>query len=58
MIARLYSRAIFYLKIVYLQIKDGSWGSFANLMGDAFDLAGEKLAKYIRKAIKEGYVAE
>lgn len=35
-----------------------NWGSFTNLMGDVFDLAGEKLAKYIRKAIKKGYVAE
>lgn len=46
------------LAIITMDSEDGSWGSFTNLMGDAFDLAGEKLAKYIRKAIKKGYVAE
>ncbi len=46
------------LAVITMDSEDGSWGSFTNLMGDAFDLAGEKLAKYIRKAIKKGYVAE
>ncbi len=46
------------IAIISMDSKNGRYGSFTNLMGDAFRTAGEDLAKFIKKAIKQGYKAE
>lgn len=37
---------------IALTAKDGRCGSFSNLMGDAFEEAGKKLGKFIKKNLK------
>lgn len=37
---------------INMTAKDGRCGSFTNLMGDAFEAAGKKLGKYIKKNLK------
>lgn len=37
---------------IQMTAKDGRCGSFTNLMGDAFEAAGKKLGKYIKKNLK------
>lgn len=41
------------LLIVSMTAKDGRFGSFTNLMGDAFERAGKNLGKYLKKQLKK-----
>jgi len=41
------------LVVIQMTAKDGRCGSFTNLMGDAFEEAGRKLGKYIKKNLKQ-----
>jgi len=41
------------LVAIQMTAKDGICGSFTNLMGDAFEEAGKKLGKYIKKNLKQ-----
>lgn len=40
------------LCVISMNIKEGRFGSFTNLLGDVFRESGEKLAKYLKKQIK------
>ena len=39
--------------VIDMTSKDGRVGSFTNLMGDAFETAGEDLAKFIKTSLKK-----